>query len=103
MRAISTNSSEATGARQADAAAPAEPAPKQQRFDVYIYRAWCKRCGICVEFCPHDVFDRRKSRSPDEIFPDIARPVDCTGCQQCVLHCPDFAMRVQPVNPSKEA
>ena len=26
--------------------------------------------------------------------PLITRPQDCNGCQECVLHCPDFAIQV---------
>ena len=71
---------------------------KTRRFRVNIYRSWCKACGVCVEFCPHDVFAREKPRDPDAVFPEIVRPGDCTGCQQCVLHCPDFAIRVVRLN-----
>jgi 2-oxoglutarate ferredoxin oxidoreductase subunit delta len=47
----------------------------------------CKACGICVEFCPQDVFDR------DELGrPVVARLDDCTACAFCERHCPDFAI-----------
>ena len=65
---------------------------KSPRFDISIYRSWCKDCGICAEFCPKGVFDRNVLGSPV-----VARPEDCTGCQECVLHCPDFAVEVTRV------
>lgn len=77
---------------------PAESdVPKVQRYNVSIYRSWCKACGICVAFCPQDVFEREQKRDPGQEFPAIVKPVECTGCQQCVLHCPDFAIRVDRI------
>ncbi|MBI5015386.1 MAG: 4Fe-4S dicluster domain-containing protein [Deltaproteobacteria bacterium] len=56
---------------------------------VTIYEAWCKRCGICIAFCPKAVFDA----APDG-RPVVARPQDCVGCRLCELRCPDFAISV---------
>ena len=64
--------------------------PKGEKFDISIYPSWCKDCGICAEFCKKKVFDRDKMGAPV-----ISRPEDCTGCQDCVLHCPDFAIQVE--------
>ena len=50
----------------------------------------CKVCGICIELCPEDVFDRDKLG-----YPVVARAEDCTSCLLCELHCPDFAIEVQ--------
>ena len=50
----------------------------------------CKLCGICIELCPEDVFDRDKLG-----YPVVARADDCTSCLLCELHCPDFAIEVQ--------
>jgi 2-oxoglutarate ferredoxin oxidoreductase subunit delta len=64
--------------------------PKQERFDISIFPAWCKDCGICAEFCKKKVFCRDKMGAPV-----ISRPEECNGCQECVLHCPDFAIQVE--------
>jgi 2-oxoglutarate ferredoxin oxidoreductase subunit delta len=50
----------------------------------------CKACGICIELCPEEVYDRDKLG-----FPVVARVDDCTFCLLCELHCPDFAIEVQ--------
>lgn len=63
---------------------------KPRRFVVDINRKWCKDCGICVAFCPAHVFETGGRGEPV-----IARPDDCTGCQLCVLRCPDLAVDVE--------
>ena len=50
----------------------------------------CKACGICIELCPEEVFDRDKLG-----YPVIARPEECSQCLICELHCPDFAIEVR--------
>ncbi len=56
----------------------------------------CKACGICIDLCPQNVFDR------DELGqPLVARLADCTTCVFCERHCPDFAVDV--VRPEGKA
>ena len=50
----------------------------------------CKRCGICIEFCPQKVFDAAVDGSPI-----VAREEDCTICHLCEKRCPDFAIKVE--------
>lgn len=50
----------------------------------------CKRCGICIEFCPVKLFDKGFDGAP--IPTRIER---CTGCKLCELRCPDFAIKVE--------
>lgn len=66
---------------------PSKRPPKKYR--VTIYDAWCKQCGICVEFCPKGVFTKDELGTPQPTFQE-----KCIGCAQCVLHCPDFAIAV---------
>ena len=59
------------------------------RFTITIQSAWCKSCGICVEFCPKKVFDMN--------IPGGAvatRADDCIGCRMCEQRCPDYAITV---------
>jgi len=61
----------------------------KKSYYIDIYEAWCKRCGICVAFCPKGVLER-----DDKGYPYPANPDACTGCKWCELRCPDFAIAV---------
>jgi 2-oxoglutarate ferredoxin oxidoreductase subunit delta len=65
------------------------PKAERERFDVEIYRAWCKGCGICVAFCPREVLSMNERGEPQ-----VSGPERCTGCTWCELRCPDFAISV---------
>jgi 2-oxoglutarate ferredoxin oxidoreductase subunit delta len=81
---------------------PAEDQPHtpagegRKEFDIDIYRAWCKSCGICAAFCP-----RQCIRLDQEGDPTVEEPDRCTGCGWCELHCPDFAISVHARKPQK--
>jgi 2-oxoglutarate ferredoxin oxidoreductase subunit delta len=67
-----------------------EAARPEKPYEIDIYRAWCKACGICVAFCPW------KCLSVDEEGnPVVTHPERCTGCGWCEIHCPDFAISVR--------
>jgi 2-oxoglutarate ferredoxin oxidoreductase subunit delta len=54
-----------------------------------IYPGWCKKCGICVAFCPKEVLVVDK-----DSHPVLENPEKCTGCGWCEIRCPDFAIVV---------
>lgn len=62
---------------------------KKRAAQIAVNRSWCKRCGICVAFCPSGVlrFDGRG-------HPEVADVERCTVCRLCELRCPDFAIEV---------
>jgi 2-oxoglutarate ferredoxin oxidoreductase subunit delta len=66
------------------------PTAERERFDVEIYRAWCKGCGICVAFCPREVLSMN-----DRGEPQVTQAERCTGCTWCEVRCPDFAISVR--------
>jgi 2-oxoglutarate ferredoxin oxidoreductase subunit delta len=68
---------------------------KKKRFEIAIFRDWCKSCGICAAFCPRECI-----RLDDEGAPTLIDSDRCTGCGWCELHCPDFAISVNEKNDS---
>jgi 2-oxoglutarate ferredoxin oxidoreductase subunit delta len=71
--------------------AKVKAAPKKKRaYNMNVYSAWCKACGICIEFCPTGVLGRDKENKSTPLD-----PTKCIGCMQCVLRCPDFAITVE--------
>ncbi|MBM4399833.1 MAG: 4Fe-4S binding protein [Candidatus Cloacimonetes bacterium] len=54
---------------------------------VLIYYNWCKKCGICVAFCPTGCLGRKPDGSPY-----VANPDKCIHCETCDRLCPDFAI-----------
>ena len=60
---------------------------KARVVEINVNHQWCKSCGICIEFCPRDVFE------PGER--DRAEPVrvkECISCELCERICPDLAI-----------
>ena len=68
---------------------------KKEKHIVEVYKSWCKKCGICVAFCPAGVLAEDEAGVPYAKEPD-----KCTGCQLCALRCPDFAINV--TSPKKK-
>jgi 2-oxoglutarate ferredoxin oxidoreductase subunit delta len=65
-------------------------------FRQTIFYDWCKACGICIAFCPKDVFVRN-----EEGKPVIERADECNGCRFCEQHCPDFAITIGERYPDR--
>ncbi|MFO8060154.1 MAG: 4Fe-4S binding protein [Bacillota bacterium] len=57
---------------------------------IVINEQWCKACGICIEFCPKDVFTAREDGKPV-----VSNREACIWCEQCELRCPDFAIQLR--------
>jgi 2-oxoglutarate ferredoxin oxidoreductase subunit delta len=81
--------------------APAKGSPPQEaaphkHYDIDIYRAWCKQCGLCAAFCPRECL-----ALDEEGAPVVVKPERCTGCGWCELHCPDFAISVREHSAEK--
>ena len=64
-----------------------------KRFEIDIFRDWCKSCGICAAFCPRQCIALDDDGAPTKINSDR-----CTGCGWCEVHCPDFAVSVHQRN-----
>ncbi len=62
---------------------------KETTPPVTIFHAWCKRCGICINFCPKKVLAFHED---GYVYPK--HPEKCIKCMMCDLRCPDFAITV---------
>ena len=76
-----------------DQAGKTQVSTKQETEEekVHVFEAWCKKCGICVAFCPTGALTSDK-----EGLPLLTYPEKCTQCGMCELRCPDFAIAVRP-------
>lgn len=63
---------------------------KEEGEKIHVFEAWCKRCGICVAFCPTGALTSDKDGLPVLTYPE-----KCTLCGMCELRCPDFAIEVK--------
>jgi 2-oxoglutarate ferredoxin oxidoreductase subunit delta len=68
---------------------------RKRKNTIEIYKAWCKRCGICVAFCPAGVLGQ-----DDSGYAYVKDLDKCIGCHLCEMRCPDFAIHVR--TPKKE-
>lgn len=59
------------------------------QWDIDVNPKWCKKCGLCVGFCPRKVLEE------DRGGPKVKDAGLCTGCLMCEMHCPDFAITVR--------
>jgi 2-oxoglutarate ferredoxin oxidoreductase subunit delta len=57
---------------------------------ITINEKWCKKCGICITFCPKKVLV-----PDDQGKPVVQNPEKCIQCMLCEIHCPDFAIEVE--------
>ncbi len=66
---------------------------------VDIFNESCKGmddCGICRFVCPEDLFRAcTEMNSAGYYPPEITDESECTGCQNCMICCPDFAIVAQ--------
>jgi len=53
-------------------------------------------CGICLFVCPKSLFRGSKEMNQAGYFPpELTEPEKCTGCGNCMIYCPDFALVVE--------
>lgn len=57
----------------------------------------CSTCGICYDFCPHDVYEWNEDEGPV-----VVRPENCINrCHGCENQCPSQAIRYFGDEPVK--
>lgn len=64
---------------------------------IVIFDIWCKKCGICVEFCPTGALE-----NGEDGVPVLTNSDKCTLCGLCWLRCPDLAIIKGPELPENE-
>ncbi len=64
---------------------------------VWIYRPWCKGCGICIAVCPKKVLEM----DPEDRAV-VAHPETCTFCGMCEINCPDFCITLGAMEPEEK-
>ena len=74
-------------------------ANEQRRHRVHIDPRLCKGtegCGICVDLCRAKVLQAAPALSPRGVHPAMVAAAEaCTGCDLCMLYCPDLAVAVE--------
>ncbi len=67
--------------------------------EIQIFRETCKgveECGICVEMCPKKLFrPSRELNAKGYRPPEMTSAETCTGCENCMVFCPDMAIVVK--------
>jgi len=57
-------------------------------------------CGLCLDVCRFDVLGVAESLSARGVHPaEVINPERCTGCELCVLHCPELAVGIDKEAP----
>lgn len=82
---------ETNGTNQGDEVKEKREKKPRKPYEIDIFRAWCKSCGICAAFCPVQCIEMDEDGNPQVVVPG-----KCTGCGWCEAHCPDFAISVRP-------
>jgi len=54
-----------------------------------IDQSKCKKCTLCVQICPLDVFEKN-----DGVI-QVAYPEECWHCRACIIDCPAQAITMR--------
>ena len=77
---------------------PVDPPKKLGVYGTYVAVDWdiCTGCGKCIEVCPKQVFEWKKTpgHPTSERKPLPAKELDCVECYKCEYECPVEAIRV---------
>ncbi len=70
-----------------------EPGSKPKVI-ITINEKWCKKCGICIAFCPKAVFEAGEFGKPL-----VKCGQNCIQCSLCIVRCPDLAIEIKEIKP----
>ena len=71
---------------------PIAPQPTRVRGLVFIKKAHCKGCELCIEFCPKDVLVRSTGFNVKGYHYPVVSNGECINCRLCVTVCPEYAI-----------
>ena len=78
-----------------------KPKKKKKIFEIVVNKERCKACGLCMEACPKNVFEKGDEINAKGYQAVIAtRPQDCIGCRACILVCPDVVFELYELSES---
>jgi len=83
------SSSKVAGNGQRQSGSPAVHGDAGAIDKVVFFNRWCKKCEVCVSFCPKDAL-----AMGEDDHPYLANPDRCNSCGLCEVLCPDFAITV---------
>ena len=76
-------------------------AKRSQKGRIWIEAGLCKGtegCALCLDACREGVLGISTTLSLRGVHPAVILDAEsCTGCELCVLHCPDLAIWLDPV------
>lgn len=67
-----------------------EEKTRKRKGIVHINHGYCKRCSICVNFCPVKNLEIRQQK-----LVELKR---CIACKMCERYCPDIAIEIEEIN-----
>lgn len=71
---------------------------------IHIDKEICKGCGLCIHYCPRDVFAMSKTLNKKGFaVAEAVYPEKCINCKMCEINCPDLAIFVDDSDSSKKA
>jgi 2-oxoglutarate ferredoxin oxidoreductase subunit delta len=66
--------------------------PAPVRGVVFIRKARCKGCELCIEFCPTGVLTRSREFNVKGYHYPVAASSGCIHCRLCLTVCPEYAI-----------
>lgn len=63
---------------------------RKRKGIVHINHIFCKRCGICVNYCPVQNLVLKENM--------LFELEKCIACRMCQRYCPDIAIEVEDIN-----
>ena len=62
--------------------------------EVRVSQQRCTGCGMCVNFCPVDVFELQQTAADQRKIASPVRETECWACDTCVGQCPVNAIEI---------